>query len=58
MLIIEMNENTRQAAVGEYELEKERDGYYFTSSLRRKRLEYNPKSDLLYIEGYGEYQHG
>lgn len=58
MLIIEMNENTRQAAIGEYELEKEADGYFFTSSLKKKRVEYNPKSDLLSIEGYGEYQHG
>ncbi|NLU29421.1 MAG: DUF3876 domain-containing protein [Bacteroidales bacterium] len=58
MLIIEMNENTRQANIGEYEPEKVVDGYFFTSCLKKKKLEYDPKTDLLYIEGYGEYQHG
>lgn len=54
LIIIELNEHTRQAHTSEYEIEQDLECYIHTYS-GRKALTYNSLSDTVTISTMGEY---
>ena len=55
LLILEMNEQTRQTSVSEFEIEEEEEKYYFNNYRGEQRVTYDTRTDTICIGYMGDY---
>jgi hypothetical protein len=53
--IIHINETSKQANPATYEIQRDRDGYYFNYNGKRVTVNYDAKLDMLTLSSLGDY---
>ncbi|GAB6013158.1 DUF3876 domain-containing protein [Viscerimonas tarda] len=55
LIIIHINETTKQANPATYEIQEDKDGYFIYCNLKRVTVDYNVRQDLLNLSSLGNY---
>lgn len=56
LVLVHINEHTKQATLAEYTICQDDDGYFIRMSIgEQKMLSYNPTSDTINLASMGEY---
>lgn len=53
--VIHINETSRQASPATYEIQRDKDGYYFSYNSKRITVNYDARLDILTISTLGNY---
>jgi hypothetical protein len=53
--IIHINETSKQASPSTYEIQRDKDGYYFSYIGKRIAVDYDARLDMLILSSLGDY---